>query len=272
MGNDVCDSITAERIIEAEKAFFTSRIEAVKEREGNPEGAEVSFFGNTAACYIRTMPWGVFNSVKGFSNKDLSSLKEIVLFYKERNRKLLLDINPGHVEEQLLIKLAENGLYQQGFHSVLWSPLPAAGQQENNLPITVQTVSSKQQFSSYVKVHCAASGMAAEHEIHFYNNNAGLLYKPEWTLLVASFEGEPAAVAAMHVHNRTASLALASTLPEYRGRGLQAALIQSRLRLAVEKGCDLAAAQATYGSISHRNMERAGLRLAFTRAVWSQLN
>lgn len=39
---------------------------------------------------------------------------------------------------------------------------------------------------------------------------------------------------------------------------------------AAELGCDLVAAQAAVGSTSQHNMERAGLRIAFSRAFWLQ--
>ncbi|MGD0427866.1 MAG: GNAT family N-acetyltransferase [Candidatus Acidiferrales bacterium] len=57
----------------------------------------------------------------------------------------------------------------------------------------------------------------------------------------------------------------ASTLPAFRRRGVQAALLAARLAWAVEKGCDLAVSFARPGSISHRNIERNGFRVAYTR-------
>jgi GNAT superfamily N-acetyltransferase len=57
----------------------------------------------------------------------------------------------------------------------------------------------------------------------------------------------------------------ASTLPAFRRRGVQSALLATRLAWAVEKGCDLAVSFARPGSISHRNIERFGFRVAYTR-------
>ncbi|HEV7672385.1 MAG TPA: hypothetical protein VGS22_28025 [Thermoanaerobaculia bacterium] len=56
-----------------------------------------------------------------------------------------------------------------------------------------------------------------------------------------------------------------STLPAFRGRGVQAALIQSGLEYAQTCGADLAAAMTLPGSGSQRNFERAGFRVAYTR-------
>jgi GNAT superfamily N-acetyltransferase len=57
----------------------------------------------------------------------------------------------------------------------------------------------------------------------------------------------------------------ASTLPAFRRRGVQSALLAARLAWAVAQGCDLAVSFARPGSISHRNIERKGFRVAYTR-------
>jgi hypothetical protein len=72
----------------------------------------------------------------------------------------------------------------------------------------------------------------------------------------------------MFIHNGVALLAGASTIPEGRKQGAQLALLESRLRYAVEKGCDLAMMVALPGSASQRNAERQGFRIAYTRIKW----
>jgi len=62
----------------------------------------------------------------------------------------------------------------------------------------------------------------------------------------------------------------AATLPEYRGRGIQAAFMQERLRLTKQAGCDLAVTLTMPGTTSQRNAERAGFRTAYTKVVVSK--
>jgi len=57
----------------------------------------------------------------------------------------------------------------------------------------------------------------------------------------------------------------ASTLPPFRGRGVQTALLAARLNWAAKQGCDLAKGITLPGSVSHRNHERFGFRVAYTR-------
>jgi GNAT superfamily N-acetyltransferase len=70
------------------------------------------------------------------------------------------------------------------------------------------------------------------------------------------------------MHNGVAILAGASTDPAFRGRGAQAALLDTRLRYATEAGFDTAMMGALPGSASQRNGERQGFRISYTRIKW----
>lgn len=78
-------------------------------------------------------------------------------------------------------------------------------------------------------------------------------------------EERPVAGCAMAVHEGVAALFGDSTLPEARGKGIQQALIRTRLTYALAQGCDLAMASVLPGSSSHRNYERCGFQLAYMR-------
>lgn len=78
----------------------------------------------------------------------------------------------------------------------------------------------------------------------------------------------PAGVGLLYLQDRIGLLADATTLPEYRGKGCHAALIDHRVARAAERGCDLLTSFVEFGSASHRNLEKAGLRVAYTKAMW----
>ncbi len=261
----------AKRIQQSEIDYFTSRISSIGERTGNPEGVEIRKFGNTTAFYIQTMPWGLFNSVKGFSQDDMDRLEEIIHFYHEKNRTFQLDINPIGVSPGMLRQLAENGLFQESFHSVLYG-LPRSESPQLPPNIKIRQVDHDTDFDLYAGVHCVGSGMDLIHKRHFANNNIGLLNRPGWKLFLADWNDIPAAVTAMHISHRTASLALAATAPEFRRKGLQTALLLWRMHEAHKANCELVAAQASFGSSSQRNMERTGMQTAWTRTVWAPLH
>ncbi|BBI36468.1 N-acetyltransferase [Cohnella abietis] len=258
----------AKRIEQSEVDFFTSRISSIGERSGNPEGVEIKRLGHVTAYYIRTMPWGIFNCVKGFSHEDINKLEEIIQFYRKRERVFQLDINPMGCTPQMLKYLAESGLQQVGFHSVLYG-LPSRESPRLPTEISIREVDNEMDFEQYAEIHCIGSGMSITHKHHFVENNIGLLGRSGWKIYMAFLNHKPAAVAVMHISNNIASCTLAATVPEFRRNGLQTALLQRRMYEAHLANCDLVVAQASFGSTSQNNMERAGMQMAWTRAVWA---
>ena len=96
----------------------------------------------------------------------------------------------------------------------------------------------------------------------------GIASDPRMHLLLAEIDGRPAGAAGLFVHRRVAGLGPGSVLPDCRRQGVHAALISARIRLAAELGCDVVAGWATLDGPSERNMLRAGLRRAWTRASY----
>jgi GNAT superfamily N-acetyltransferase len=91
------------------------------------------------------------------------------------------------------------------------------------------------------------------------------LERPEAQSFVAIADGKPVAVAAMRMREGVAVLNGTGTMPQYRGRGIQRALVQTRLAVAHAAGCELAMVTASPGGQSARNLERLGFTLAYTR-------
>ncbi len=79
--------------------------------------------------------------------------------------------------------------------------------------------------------------------------------------------GRAAGAGVMAIGGGLAMLYADSTLLGFRGAGLQGELIRERLRAAMAEGCDLAAAATLPGSVSQRNYERIGFRVAYTKAT-----
>jgi GNAT superfamily N-acetyltransferase len=90
---------------------------------------------------------------------------------------------------------------------------------------------------------------------------------PGVSRLLARAEGEAAGGASLYLHEGTALLCGAGTLPAFRRRGVQSALLGARLAQAREAGCDLAIVTTQPGSKSQENVQRAGFELLYARAV-----
>lgn len=80
---------------------------------------------------------------------------------------------------------------------------------------------------------------------------------------MAFVDGEPAGTASSFLSDGSVAFGGGAVIPQFRGKGLHAAMIAHRLH-AAPADCDLAILEATPGSTSQRNAERLGFRVAFT--------
>lgn len=96
------------------------------------------------------------------------------------------------------------------------------------------------------------------------------MYEFPGSLTYAAFvDGEPAAAAAglMIPEHRILALFGAGTLPAFRGRGIQTALLRARIRAAAEAGCEYAVIVTLGGTTSERNSARLGFQCAYSKAT-----
>jgi GNAT superfamily N-acetyltransferase len=86
---------------------------------------------------------------------------------------------------------------------------------------------------------------------------------------VATIDGKPVACGTGLIipEHRVFALCGAGTLSAYRGRGLQTALLRARIKAAVEAGCEYAVVVTQGGTVSQRNAERLGLRVAYSKVT-----
>lgn len=99
---------------------------------------------------------------------------------------------------------------------------------------------------------------------HIFAATLGL---PGWIHYLVEYDGQPGSASVMYVTDGVAQLFVATTMPDFRGRGGQAALIRHRLRDALELGADLATSQTGTENASPRNMQRRGFELLYTRWI-----
>lgn len=90
------------------------------------------------------------------------------------------------------------------------------------------------------------------------------------TLYLAKVDGVIAGGGALFVRDGIAGLFGASTLLEFRRRGVQRELIRVRMDAARRAGCEIALTFARPGSISERNLLRNGFAVAYTRTKYTR--
>lgn len=84
---------------------------------------------------------------------------------------------------------------------------------------------------------------------------------------LARRQGRVAGGASLRLGGGVALLCGAATLPEHRRRGVQGALLATRLVEARAAGCDVAVVTTQPGSKSQENVQKQGFDLLYTRAV-----
>jgi GNAT superfamily N-acetyltransferase len=90
------------------------------------------------------------------------------------------------------------------------------------------------------------------------------------TPYLAFLDGKLAGGGTLGIRKGVAGLFGTSTLPEFRKRGLQSALISSRLDIGRAAGCDVAMSITLPSSGSQRNLERQGFRVVYTRTKFTR--
>jgi len=96
------------------------------------------------------------------------------------------------------------------------------------------------------------------------------LYQMENALaFVATVDGKPVACGTglIILEHKVFALCGAGTLAGFRGRGLQTALLQTRIKAARDAGCEYAVVVTQGGTVSQRNAERLGLRVAYSKVT-----
>jgi GNAT superfamily N-acetyltransferase len=94
---------------------------------------------------------------------------------------------------------------------------------------------------------------------------ANVVGRPGWSCYVAYDGATPAGAGALYLHERIGWLGFGATLPQFRGRGAQSAILAARIEEARRLGC--AAVTTETGELeegrpssSYRNIVRAGFR------------
>ncbi|SFJ88138.1 hypothetical protein SAMN04487936_10555 [Halobacillus dabanensis] len=261
------------RVIEqSDIETLTDRLEKIRDRNGNPMNVAIETFGNAVAFSVRNIPGPSFNTVKGITDAETDQLDSILKFYTAKELPARFEITPIRVSKELFRNLGNRGYVQSGFHSSLYGTLEGVAQtteKELNTGISIEEM-TRENFDRFGDIYTRGFGMPSFLSSGVTENNQVLLQSGRWAFYLARVEGEPAGVGVLFVKNGIATLAASATVPEYRNHGVQKALINQRIIKAMDSNCHLIVGQAAYGSVSQRNMERAGLKIAYTNSIWEK--
>jgi hypothetical protein len=228
---------------------------------GNPLGAEVAVFGSATAFVLKNagaLPW--YNRIVGLSDADLGYLEAMLEFFEKRSAPCRIEIWPGDLTDTLAQRLAEHNYYASG-HVVTLYALPYSHKKISN-DITIDEAVTE------VDKQLAFEVMASGYDFTGQQRDmlAFELRVPSQRLFIARIEGKATAAAALFIKEDVAYLAGASTLPDFRSRGCQQALIGHRLGEAL--ACSIVTVTTAYASPSQNNLERLGFHVLHTKTIW----
>jgi len=227
--------------------------------DGNPLGASVQSFGQAVA--IKYLDGGPIhaNQVLGLDADDLGNLDTILRFYREDGLGCDLQVNTHFLEPETARRLAEKQVLVTRIVSTQYgvptaAPPPPPG-------VTVRQMADEER-DDCLHLFLDVFEVPPEEREGFLRTERLESSQPGSRLYIASVDGVPAAAAALDIRDGIGHLTAGATLPQFRRRGCQKALIERRLADAQEEGCDLALGNAASYSGSRHNMERAGMRTA----------
>jgi GNAT superfamily N-acetyltransferase len=169
--------------------------------------------------------------------------------------------------------LTARGYRLQGFENVLG--LALAGRAENPATsVTVEAVRSGEDSSwleTVIAGFAVPDGTGVTSEViarealapimEDFRRASGLVRS------LARIEGVPVGAASLRLDAGVAQLCGATTLPRFRRRGVQRALLEARLGLAAASGCDVAIMTTSPGTQSQANAHNHGFALLYARAI-----
>lgn len=199
-----------------------------------------------------------------FQMPAATDMDRIEAFFEERGAPVVHEVSPL-ADKALLPLLADRGYRPIELSSVMFQPLPAREPAATSIQMRLVAADEHDLWA-----RTAAEGWREFTEIaDLMPGLMRIAVAAEGTHpFLAECEGRAIATGSLVIHDGVALLAGAATIPEWRNRGAQRALLEGRLAYAARAGCDLAMMCAEPGSASQRNAERQGFRVAYTRIKW----
>ena len=254
-----------QRTLAVDISYAISRMRVLECIPGNPIGIGYRWIDETAVALMSRLP--SFSRVVGIRPGHEHHLKPVVDWYREHGIRPSFEMVPGHYDASLGRELTRLGFFQSGFHvSLIGEPNLAA---PAGSEIEIDRVTSMETMEFYLDAYVAGWGIPETDHAQFKANVRPWLNQAGWSLYLARLDGQPAAAATLYLKDSVGYLADATTDPRFRRRGLQSALLRQRIRDAGTAGADIIFSGAAPFSTSHRNMERADMRVQFVRSLWT---
>jgi len=268
------DATLAARIDRAESRLTSDAAEAIRDAGLQKRVVVMPIAGGKAVYAGPSAPMNKLIGLGFDGALDSSALDEVEREWRDRAEpvrvelSILADPTVGEV-------LTERGYRLRGFENVLGRSPKALEAVESKPELTVEVVRDSDAaiwidiaVNSFMELDGTGSGpddsTSREEMVRILSD---FMVVPGHVRYLGRIDGQPVGEAAMRFDEGLAQICGSGTLPAFRGRGMQKALLARRLTDAQEAGCDLAVVTTAPGSRSQENVMRRGFELLYTRAV-----
>jgi len=197
----------------------------------------------------------------------VDDLDRIEHFYRARKAPSQVDLSPMH-EPAIFELFKERGYAIAELNNVLYRKLDA--KEKFPAPPAGCNIRRSHPEEAEVTGTIVESAFFPDGAPEAFRGLIAPLYQMEEALaFVATVDDKPVACGTGLViaDHKVFALCGAGTLADYRGRGLQTALLRARMAAAVDAGCEYAVVVTQGGTTSQRNAERLGFRVAYSKVT-----
>jgi GNAT superfamily N-acetyltransferase len=257
-----------DRTLRIENCYTVSRMRVLESIPGNPVGIAFRRVGEAAvAMMARHFRNPHFNKVVGLRAGQQQEIEPLIAWYRENGVSTRFEILPREGDGDLGRELMRLGFYPSEFHTSLIREAVPTGLAQDG--IEIEKVTSAETMEAFLDAYIAGWQIPGDFA-GFKRNVRPWLVQRGWSLFLARADGKPAAAAILYVEDGVGYLADAACDPLHRRRGLHTALLARRIRECSSAGVEFICSGAAFLSASHRNMERAGMRIQFNRSIWTE--
>ena len=268
-----CDTAMARRIERAEAQFIAKASEAAHRRRADGAGFVIPVAGGVASFAEAGSP---YNKVAGLGFGGVPSpaaWDEIEWAYAALGAPVQVEL--AHLADPAIGAL----LTGRGYRLILFDNvlgLVLRGGPERVTPPGVEVrPSGEEEFEAWLDVVLGGFAHPDTQRVPLRDElpreviaGAGRDFAAAGGIrYIALRDGVVAGGARLCMAEGVAQLAGATTAPEHRRRGVQAALLSARLADAAAAGCGIAVVTTLPGSKSQQNVQRQGFDLLYTRAT-----
>lgn len=246
---------------------------------GSTYGDESEAIGGGRVSFCAGSPW--FCRAAGLGHQGPvtgDDIDRIVEYFRSRGVEPKVEI-PVFAPKELLDALADRGFGVRQFENVYARAIGANEDVRRALPhgwpegLVVETMDAGDDGAVQEYVLTVLHGFMPAEAItgEMIDSTVRTMTRETIVGFVGRIDGRIAAVGAVEwteiEGTRLCALAGAVTVEEFRGRGVQLALIAHRLNAARDLGCTIALIESFPGIPTERNAARLGFGLAYARAV-----